>query len=237
VNDQDDPALHDPNNPHDNYGHEVRPAAFLAPDMAVRPDASDFVEMPDVSVVPPQHEPLPSWLYVVCAVALFFAGSSYAGLELGEGYYDVGMGGPAESHEDVAQAAAPTDPMSLGKQLYQGNCANCHQASGAGQPGSYPPMVGSEYVLGNKEMLAAILLDGVQGSLMVKGGQYGTNVMPAWANLSDEKLADIMTYIRKSWGNTGDEVKPADVTAVRTKDASRATPWSSADLDKMKSGK
>lgn len=127
--------------------------------------------------------------------------------------------------------------MSLGKQLYQGNCANCHQASGAGQPGSYPPMVGSEYVLGSKEMLAAILLDGVQGPLTVKGGQYGTNVMPAWANLSDEKLADIMTYIRKSWGNGADEVKPADVTAVRTKDASRSSPWVSSDLDKMKSAK
>ena len=35
MNDQDDPALHDPNNPHDDYGHEVRPAAFLAPDLAV----------------------------------------------------------------------------------------------------------------------------------------------------------------------------------------------------------
>jgi mono/diheme cytochrome c family protein len=237
VNPQDDPALHDPENVHDTYGHEVRPAAFLAPDLAVRSDASDFVEMPDVSTVPPQHEPLPVWLYVVCGVALFFAGSSYAGLELGEGYYDQGMGAPAVSHEDLAQAAAPTDPMSLGKQLYQGNCANCHQASGAGQPGSYPPMVGSEYVLGNKEMLAAILLDGVQGPLTVEGGQYGTNVMPAWANLSDEKLADIMTYIRKSWGNGADEVKPADVTTVRTKDASRSSPWSSSDLDKMKSAK
>lgn len=234
MNPSDQPVSHDP---HD-YSHEHRPAAFLAPDIAVRPDAPDFVEMPDVSAVPPAHEPLPVWLYIVCGIALFFAGSSYAGLDIEEGFYDAGMGAPAVSHEDVAENSAPLDPMALGKQLYQGNCANCHQASGAGQPGSYPPLAGSEYVLGSKEMLAAILLDGVQGSMTVKGGQYGTNVMPAWGpNLSNEKIADIMTYIRKQWGNNADEVKPDEVAAVRTKDASRSTPWESGDLEKMKAAK
>jgi mono/diheme cytochrome c family protein len=214
-----------------------RTAAFLAPDLAVRPDASDFVEQPDVTSIPPQHEPLPTWLYVVCGVALFFAGSSYAGLELGTGYYDVGMGAPTLSHEDVAPPAAPTDPMSVGKTLYQGNCANCHQASGAGQPGAYPPMVGSEWVLGSKEMLSAILLDGVAGPLSVHGGQFGANVMPQWTNLSDEKLADIMTYIRGTWGNSAGAVKPEDVAAVRAKDASRTAPWAQSDLEKMKASK
>jgi mono/diheme cytochrome c family protein len=127
--------------------------------------------------------------------------------------------------------------MDLGKQIYNGNCANCHQASGAGQPGAYPPMVGSEYVLGSQGMLAALLLDGIQGPLTVKNSPYGTNVMPAWANLSDEKLADVMTYIRKSWGNSADEVKPEEVTAIRTKEASRTAPWGEADLQQMKSMK
>jgi mono/diheme cytochrome c family protein len=214
-----------------------KPAAFLAPDLAVRPDASDFVEQPDVTSIPPQHEPLPTWLYVVCGVALFFAGSSYAGIELGSGYYDVGMGAPAVSHEDVAQSTAPADPMSLGKTLYNGNCANCHQASGAGQPGAYPPMVGSEWVIGSKPMLVAILLDGVAGPLSVHGGQYGTNVMPAWANLTDDKLADIMTYIRGTWGNSADAVKPEDVAAERAKAANRTAPWAQTDLEGMKNQK
>jgi mono/diheme cytochrome c family protein len=223
--------------PEYELAHEKRPAAFLAPDMAVRPDASDFVEMPDVSAVPPQHEPLPVWLYIVCGIALFFAGSSYAGLEVGEGYYDEGMGGAEVAASAGPAVAPPMTTMDLGKQYYQGNCANCHQASGAGQPGSYPPLVGSEYVLGNKEMLAAILLDGVQGSLMVKGSPFGTNVMPAWANLSDDRLADIMTYIRGTWGNKADEATAAEVAAVRAKEAVRSSPWTSADLDKMKSMK
>jgi mono/diheme cytochrome c family protein len=236
VNPVEEP-LHDPNDPHD-YSHEHRPAAFLAPDLAVRPDASDFVEMPDVSAVPPQHEPLPVWLYIVCGVALFFAGSSFAGLDLGQGYYDVGMGAPAVATEvGPQQPTPPPDPMTLGKTLYQGNCASCHQASGAGQPGSYPPMIGSEYVTGSKEMLAAILLDGLQGPVTVKGSAYGANVMPAWANLSNDKLADIMTYIRKQWGNNADEVKSEDVAAVRSKAGARSSPWTSPDLDKLKAAK
>jgi mono/diheme cytochrome c family protein len=214
-----------------------KPAAFLAPDLAVRPDASDFVEQPDMNSIPPQQEPLPTWLYVVCGVALFFAGSSYAGIELGTGFYDVGMGGPTVSHEDVAFTATSTDPMSLGKTLYGNNCASCHQASGAGQPGQYPPMVGSEWVLGSKEMLSAILLDGVAGSLSVHGGQYGAAVMPSWSGqLSDEKIADIMTYIRSSWGNKADAVTPAEVAAVRAKDL-RSTPLAQPDLEKMKGTK
>ena len=215
-----------------------RPAAFLAPDLAIRPDASDFVEQPEIAAAPAARESLPPWLYVLCGVALFFAGSSFAGIEFDTGYYDEGMGAAATSAAaGPAVAAAPQTPMDIGKTLYNGNCANCHQASGAGQPGAYPPMVGSEYVLGSQGMLAAILLDGVQGPLTVENSPYGTNVMPAWANLSDEKLADIMTYIRKSWGNTADEVKPEEVAAVRAKESSRTQPWGQGDLQQMKTMK
>lgn len=214
-----------------------RPAKFLAPDLAVRPDASDFIEQPDMTVVPPTRETLPVWLYVVCGIALFLAGSSYAGLDLGPGYYDQGMGGAPEETGPALAVAEDTSPMAVGKKLYNGNCASCHQASGAGQPGAYPPMVGSEWVLGSKPMLAAILLDGVAGPLSVHGNEFGTNVMPAWANLSDQNLADIMTYIRGTWGNSADAVAPGDVTTARTKVASRTSPWAEADLTKMKGEK
>jgi mono/diheme cytochrome c family protein len=214
-----------------------RPAAFLAPDLAVRPDASDFIEQPEFTTEPVARESLPGWLYILCGIALFFAGSSFAGIEFDTGYYDEGMGAPVVATLEESTVTAPLDPAALGKSLYNGNCANCHQASGAGQPGAYPPMVGSEYVLGSKGMLAAILLDGVQGPLTVEKNPFGSNVMPAWANLSDEKLADIMTYIRKSWGNTADEVKPEDVAAVRAMEAKRTTPWGQSDLDGMKNMK
>jgi mono/diheme cytochrome c family protein len=214
-----------------------RPAAFLAPDLAIRPDASDFVEQPEIAAAPTARELLPAWLYVLCGVALFFAGSSFAGIEFDTGYYDEGMGAPATAATQGPPVAPSQTPLDIGKTLYNGNCANCHQASGAGQPGAYPPMVGSEYVLGSPRVLAAILLDGVQGPLTVENSPYGTNVMPPWPNLSDDKLADIMTYIRKSWGNSADEVKPEDVAAVRAKESSRTQPWGQSDLQQMKTMK
>jgi mono/diheme cytochrome c family protein len=220
-----------------SHNPEQKPAPYLAPDTAIRPDASDFIEQPDVAATSPERESLPLWIYLVCGLALFLTGSSYTGIELGPGYYDQGVGEPVVSNTNPWPPPEDTSPMAVGKTLYQGNCANCHQASGAGQPGAYPPMVGSEWVLGSKEMLAAILLDGVAGPLNVHGGAYGTNVMPAWANLSDEKIADIMTYIRASWGNGADAVKPEEVAATRTKDASRTTPWAESDLTKMKGTK
>jgi mono/diheme cytochrome c family protein len=216
---------------------EKRPAKFLAPDLALRPDASDFVEQPELNVIPATRETLPVWLYLICGVALFLAGSSYAGLDFGPGYYDQGMGGASEETAAAGPALPPPTPMSIGKALYNNNCANCHQASGAGQPGSYPPLVGSEWVLGSKPMLAAILLDGVAGQLSVHGGEFGSNVMPAWANMPDQNLADIMTYIRGTWGNTADAATPAEVTAARAKDASRTAPWAQTDLMQMKNEK
>jgi mono/diheme cytochrome c family protein len=216
---------------------QKRPAKFLAPDLALRPDASDFVEQPELNVITPARETLPVWLYLICGFALFLAGSSYAGFDIGPGYYDQGMGGASEETAQAGPPPADTSPMAVGKSLYNNNCANCHQASGAGQPGSYPPMVGSEWVLGSKPMLASILLDGVAGSLSVHGGEFGSNVMPAWSQMPNENLADIMTYIRGTWGNTADAVTPDVVAAARTKDASRTQPWAQTDLMQMKNEK
>ena len=203
-------------------------------DDAIQPSAPDFIETPEVAPLSLEHEPLPIWLYLVCGLALFLAGSSFTGLGVfGQGLLDQGPGGPVVV--STPPTVAPPNSAELGKSLYNGNCANCHQASGEGQPGSYPPLAGSEYVLGSKERLSAIMLAGISGPLTVKGAGFGTQVMPGWAgNFTDEKLADIMTYLRASWGNTANAVKPEEVSAARTKFASHlAAPYSDADLLKI----
>jgi len=205
-------------------------------DDAIQPTAPDFVEMPEVAPLSLEREPLPVWLYLVCGFALFLAGSSFTGFEIfGRGLLDQGPGGPTLASASEATTEAPATPMDLGKKLYGGNCANCHQSSGDGAPGSYPPLGGSEFVLGSKERLAAIMLAGVSGPITVKGSTFGTQVMPGWAgNFTDEKLANIMTYIRASWGNTANAVKPEEVSAARTKFASHlAAPFTEADLLKI----
>jgi mono/diheme cytochrome c family protein len=200
----------------------------------VQPGASDFVETPDVpAIAPSDHHPLPIWVYLICGAALFLAGSSFTGFG-GPGVYDSGPGAPLVASSSTAAAAAPLDPMELGKQIYSGNCANCHQASGEGQPGQYPPLAGSEWVNGDVSRLYGIMLHGLQGPLTVKGGAYGSMQMPGWATvLNDEKIADVMTYIRASWGNTGGPVKAADVSAARAKLASHTDAYTEPDLMKM----
>jgi mono/diheme cytochrome c family protein len=201
---------------------------------AIQPKAPDFIETPEVAPLSDEREPLPVWLYLLCGFALFLVGSSFTGFGIfGRDYLDQGPGAPVASASQ-AVAEAPATPMDIGKKLYGGNCANCHQASGEGQPGSYPPLAGSEWVGGSKERLAAILLKGVQGPLTVKGASFGTMVMPAQETiLTPEKIADLMTYIRASWGNTNNAATEAEVTAAKAKFASRTTAWTEADLLKI----
>ena len=205
---------------------------------SVQPGTPDFVEHPDIDAVPvTDQDRVPVWLYLVCGAALFLAGSSFVGFP-GPGQYDQGPGAPIVASSGPAAAAAPLDPMALGKQIYNGDCANCHQADGAGQPGSYPPLAGSEWVNGDKAELYAIMLHGLQGPLTVKGGSYGSQQMPGWATvLNDDKIAEVMTYIRASWGNTGDAAKSADVAAARAKLAAQADAYTMPALMKMEGKK
>jgi mono/diheme cytochrome c family protein len=217
------------------HNPELTPPPKIDPNAPIQPDAPDFAEIPDVAPVQEDREPIPVWLYLVCGFALFMAGSSFTGFNVfGMGLYDQGPGGPVVSNSKDTQVQVADDPISLGKKIYSGNCANCHQASGEGQPGSYPPMVDSEWVLGSKERLAAIMLHGISGPLTVKGATYGTQQMPGWGGvLTDEKIANVMTYLRASWGNKGDAVKPDEVAAARTKFASQSAAYCEADLLKI----
>ncbi len=101
-----------------------------------------------------------------------------------------------------------------GKQLFATQCVACHQASGLGVPGVFPPLVGSEWVLGSEKTLGAILLHGVTGSLTVKGTSYNGS-MPAFGALSDAELAGVMSYLRSEWGNAAPAVTPEALKTLR----------------------
>jgi mono/diheme cytochrome c family protein len=212
-------------NPHLDSPHEA------SGDDAIQPHAPDFIEMPEVPSLSMENEPVPIWLYILCGFMLFLAGSSFTGLDVfGHGLLDQGPGGPAIASAG-ATTEAPATPIELGKKIYSNNCASCHDNSGSGSPGKYPPMVASEYVIGSKERLAAILLKGIDGTLEVKGASYSGNVMPAQeAILSPEKMANLMTFLRGTWGNTAGPVSVDDVTKAKAKFASQTAAWSQAQL-------
>lgn len=111
-----------------------------------------------------------------------------------------------------------------GKALYAAHCVACHQATGKGLPGVFPPLDGSEWVHGDERVLANILLHGVQGDIEVAGTHYN-GAMPAFAQLSNAELAGLASYIRSSWSNQSPEVKTAVFEAEREAGSARTTPF------------
>jgi mono/diheme cytochrome c family protein len=111
-----------------------------------------------------------------------------------------------------------------GKQVYGAKCAACHQATGLGVAGVFPPLADSEWVLGDDKRLINILLHGVNGAMVVKGVEY-KGAMPAWKSMSDEELAAVMTYIRTDWGNQAPAITALAVKAQREATASRTGPY------------
>jgi mono/diheme cytochrome c family protein len=101
-----------------------------------------------------------------------------------------------------------------GQALYEANCATCHGANGEGVPQTFPPLAGAEQVNGSADEHIKIVLNGLSGPITVKGEEYNGFMTP-FKHLSDKEIADIITFERTSWGNTGGGVTDAQVKALR----------------------
>jgi mono/diheme cytochrome c family protein len=115
------------------------------------------------------------------------------------------------------------DPVVVGKAAFNAVCITCHQATGLGMPGLYPPLAGSEWVNGPASRVIRIVVYGLKGDVHVEGHDFNAAAMPVFGqqvtgsayNWSDEKIAAVLTYVRQEWGNKGGPVSADDVTAVR----------------------
>ncbi len=178
------------------------------------------------------YEPIPFWL-----ITLFFGIIFWAGM-----YLAFNSGGFRTDVYDSSQVSwvggssgpvAPPDPLVLGKRLYTANCVACHQTTGLGVAKQFPPLVGSEWVLGGDwngdNHLVKIMLQGLQGPIQVKGDTYN-NAMPQWQQLKDDQIALILTYIRTEWGNAAPPITPEFVAAVRESTGVRTEPWTQPEL-------
>jgi mono/diheme cytochrome c family protein len=122
-----------------------------------------------------------------------------------------------------------------GAAAYSARCVACHQANGAGLPGVFPPLAGSEWVTGKDDLIARIVLHGVLGALTVKGTVYNGAMPPFKDQLNDAEIAAVATYVRRQWGNAAPPVTSEVVAAARAATASQAAPWNGdADLAAMK---
>lgn len=114
----------------------------------------------------------------------------------------------------MAQQPDPklAEQMARGKKVYSAVCIACHQATGAGVATLFPPLAKSDYLMADKTRSIRIVLKGQSGPITVNGKTYN-QVMPP-QTLKPEQVADVLTYVRNSFGNTGEPVTVAEVEAV-----------------------
>jgi len=122
---------------------------------------------------------------------------------------------PAIKQEDkMVTASIPPAVLERGMDIYNKHCMACHQADGSGNPGMYPPLSETRTVNGEKQKLISILLNGQTGEIEVKGEIYN-GVMVPHNFLTDQQAADVLSYIRNSFGNNAGRITEEDIATVR----------------------
>jgi mono/diheme cytochrome c family protein len=141
-----------------------------------------------------------------------------------------------EGRLPISRTVRPTETAvaeALGP--YQAVCATCHQAEGQGMPGVFPPLAGSEWMTGNPEVPIRITLLGLTGPIDVKGVTYNA-MMPPPPGLSDEQIAEAITFARTNFGNQASEVTVDQVQEVRAALGGRTEPFRAEELKPLLSG-
>lgn len=115
----------------------------------------------------------------------------------------------------VAQQPVSSSSIQRGKKVYETSCLACHQADGSGVPRLNPPLIKTSYVSGDKKKLIKWVLQGSPDPKIEIDGEYYANNMPPQANLTDAEIADVLTYIRNSFGNKATTVTLGEIKVIR----------------------
>jgi mono/diheme cytochrome c family protein len=121
--------------------------------------------------------------------------------------------GPAQKTQNGVGLKASIE---RGKKVYAEQCLSCHQVDALGVSGMTPPLVKTKWVLGDKTTLVRIVLKGLTGEIEIDGDTYH-NVMAPHSELTNRQIADVLTYVRNSFGNKAKAITPAEVAAIRAK--------------------
>jgi len=104
--------------------------------------------------------------------------------------------------------------IKAGESRFTGTCSVCHQPNGEGLPNVFPPLAHSDFLMADKQRAIGIVLNGLTGKVTVNGNAFNS-VMPPMSQLNDDELANILTFVRNSWGNSGEAVSAAEVQQIR----------------------
>lgn len=134
------------------------------------------------------------------------------------------------SGQDPALAAR----KQAGQTVYMTVCFACHQPTGLGLPNMFPPLAGSDWVAATRpDRMIRMILHGFTGPITINGKPFATPaplMPPQGAALSDQQIADVLTYVRGSFGNTAAAVMPGQVKAIRDAEKSRTAMWTEAEI-------
>lgn len=166
------------------------------------------------------------------AVWLFFGimigwGATYLALETGSGNVS---GGDLRTLENPQVAKSEDEIKIDGSIVYKNACTACHQQTGLGIPGAFPPLAESDW-LKDPHIPAKIVLKGLQGEVEVKGVKFDGVMPPLEQQLKDNEIAAVVNYIRNEWGNKYEgEITSKEVAELREQFKSKADPWKASDL-------
>jgi mono/diheme cytochrome c family protein len=156
------------------------------------------------------------------------------------GELDARVQGPYRNFKEIDDLQPKSEEQELiarGFRVYnKPACVSCHQSDGNGSAGlNAPPLAGSEWVLEkDASRLVRIVLHGLSGPITVKGKEWGAGAMLMWRDiLTDQEIADVLTYIRSSWGNKAPPVKADQVKKIREETKDQAGNVTVLDLEKV----
>lgn len=145
-----------------------------------------------------------------------FSGEVLSGIYRPEGDVIQEIQSSNEESEPVRKTSlSKSQKIKAGKLLYERSCFACHQPDGSGLSNAFPPLAESDYLNADVDRAIKAVVHGLSGEITVNGQQY-QSVMPAQV-LTDEEVANVMTYIYNSWKNNGTEVTEERVSSIRKK--------------------
>ena len=120
----------------------------------------------------------------------------------------------AAVHEAETAAGDVAKLMEQGGALYNTHCGACHQPTGQGLPGAFPPLAESDYLMQSRTRAIETVIKGLTGEIEVNNQKYNA-VMPGMGHLSDADIAAILTYVTNAWGNEGSAFAAGEIAKVR----------------------
>lgn len=121
-----------------------------------------------------------------------------------------------QERPSVTKGIQQKTTIETGKDIYQKYCLTCHQIDGSGVPHTFPPLIKSKWVNGDKTILIRIVLNGLEGEIEVDDDTYN-GIMPKQNNLTDDQISTVLIYIRQNFENNSSAISPKEVKALRGK--------------------